>query len=189
MAAPIARSTNFLENFNYPHSRVILELVVVLKSDKAFEEFTQALMAFLSNAQMVDPKFVINPLNSNSKERNIASKGEISSNLTKLGAHVKISGNGNVFNKQKVWNREEPNNRSTRKANKKEEFRDPTVYFTMIVSSEIPPTDIIERTTHKWARLNGVRLQVKELQFVESKTVVTFYKVSKLTPKRYFWRS
>jgi hypothetical protein len=106
VAAPTARSTNFLENFNYPHSRVILELVVVLKSDKAFEEFTQALMAFLSNAQMVDPKFVINPLNPNSKERNIASKGKISSNLTKLGAHVKISGNGNVFNKQKVWNRE-----------------------------------------------------------------------------------
>jgi hypothetical protein len=53
----------------------------------------------------------------------------------------------------------------------------------MIVSSVTPPMDIIERATHKWARLNGVRLQVKELQFVESKTVVTFYKVSKLTPK------
>jgi hypothetical protein len=65
----------------------------------------------------------------------------------------------------------------------KEEFRDPTVYFTMIVLLETPPTDIIEWTTHKWAKLNGVRLQVKELQFVESKTVVTFYKVSKLTPK------
>ena len=98
---------------------------------------------------MVDPKFVINPLNSNSKERNIASKGKISSNLTKLGAHVKISGNGNVFNKQKVWNREEPNNRSTRKANKKEEFRDPTVYFTMIVSPKTPSTYIIEWTTHE----------------------------------------
>ncbi len=183
MATPTARSTNFLENFNYPHSRVILELAVVLKSDKAFEEFTQALMAFLSNAQMVDPKFVINPLNSNLKERNIASKGKISSNLTKLGVHVKISGNGNVFKKQKVWNREEPNNWSTCKANKKEEFRDPTVYFTMIVSLETPPTDIIEQTTHEWAQLNGVRLQVKELQFVESETVVTFYKVLKLTLK------
>jgi hypothetical protein len=183
VAAPTARSTTFLESFNHLHSRVILELAVVLKSGKAFEEFTQALVAFLSNAQMVDPKFVINPLNPNSKERNIASKGKISSNLTKLGAHVKISGNGNVFNKQKVWNQEEPDNWSTRKANKKEEFRDPTVYFTMIVSLETPPTDIIERMTHEWARLNGVRLQVKELQFVESETVVTFNKVSKLTPK------
>jgi hypothetical protein len=31
--------------------------------------------------------------------------------------------------------------------------------------------------------MNGVRLQFKQLQFVESETVVTFYKVSKLTPK------
>jgi hypothetical protein len=172
-----------LENFNYPHSRVILELAVVLKSDKAFDKFTQALMAFLSNAQMVDPKFAINPLNPNSKEKNIMLKGEISANMTKLGAHVKISGNGNVFSKQKVWNRDDTDNRSTCKSNKKEEFRDPTVYFTMIVLSEVAPADIIERTTHERARLNGVRLQVKELQFVESETVVTFYKVSKLTPK------
>ncbi len=156
---------------------------MVLKSDKAFEEFIQALMSFLSNAQLVDPKFVINPLNPNSKEKNIASKGEISSNLTKLGMHVKISGNGNMFNKQKVWNRDEPDERSKCKANKKEEFRDPTVYFTMIVSLEVPPMEIIERTTHEWARLNGVRIQVKELQLVESETTVTFYKVSKLTPK------
>jgi hypothetical protein len=157
--------------------------VVILKSNKAFEEYTQALMAFLANAQMVDPKLVINPLDPNSKEKNILSKGEISTNMTKLGAHVKISGNGNVFSKQKVWNKEESSDRGTCKSNKKEEFKDPTVYFLMTVSSEVAPKDLIERTTHIWARLNGMRLQIKELQFVESKTVVMFYKVSKLTPK------
>ncbi len=31
--------------------------------------------------------------------------------------------------------------------------------------------------------MNGVRLQIKELQFVDSETVVSTYKVSKLTPK------
>jgi hypothetical protein len=74
----------------------------LLKTDKAFEEFTQALMAFITNAQMVDPKFIINPINKNSKEKNISSKGEISPNMTKLGLHIKISGYGNVFNRKKV---------------------------------------------------------------------------------------
>jgi hypothetical protein len=170
-----AKMATFLENFVYPHFCIILKLAVVLKSDKAFEEFTQALMALLSNAQLVDPKFVINPLNPNSKERNINLKGEISTNMTKLGTHVKILGNDNVFNKQKVWNREVDDTRSKRKANKKEEYKDPTVYFSMIVSSEVTPKEIIDRTTHEWARLNRVRLQVKELQFVDSETVVTFY--------------
>jgi hypothetical protein len=31
--------------------------------------------------------------------------------------------------------------------------------------------------------MNGVRLQIKELQSIDSETVVSFYKVSKLTPK------
>jgi hypothetical protein len=60
-------------------------------------------MLFISNAQTVDLKFTINPLNILSKEKNIGSKGEISLNMTKLGVHIKISGNGNVFNKQKIW--------------------------------------------------------------------------------------
>jgi hypothetical protein len=88
---PIGRSTSFLETYHHPFSRIILELAVVLKSDKACKEFIQALMSFLTNAQLVDPKFVINPLNPNSKEKNIMSKGEISHNLTKLAAHIKIS--------------------------------------------------------------------------------------------------
>ncbi len=140
-------------------------------------------MAFLTNAQMVDPKFVINPINPNSKEKNIASKDEISPNMTKLGSHVKISGNSNAFNKQKVWDKEGDSVRQSHKANKKEEFKDPTVYFSMVISSEVNPTEIIERTTHKWSRLNGAHLQIKDLQFMESETVVSIYKVSKNTPK------
>jgi hypothetical protein len=66
---PSAQKATFLNNFVYPHSQIILELAVLLKSEKAFKEFTQALMAFLANFQMVDPKFVINPLNPNSKRR------------------------------------------------------------------------------------------------------------------------
>jgi hypothetical protein len=161
---------------------MIFELTILLTSEKKFEEFTHALMTFLTNAQMVDPKFVINPLNPKSVSKDISTKGDISPNMTKLGEHIKISGNGpNVFNKRKVWGKDD--GRKSRKANKKEEFQNPAVYFSMFVSSETPPKDIIDRTTHEWARVNGVRLQIKELQFVNSETVVSIYKVSKLTPK------
>jgi hypothetical protein len=179
----LAWTATFLDNFVYPHSQIVLELAVLLKSNITFDKFTQALMAFLANSQMVDPKFVIKSFDPNSKKKNISLKGEISTNMTKLVPHVKISGNGNVFSKQKVWDKDDTGGRTTRKSNKKEEFKDPTVYFSMIVLSEVTPKELIECTTHEWARLNGVRLQVKELQFVESKTVVTFYKVSKLTSK------
>ncbi len=97
------KSTTFLDSFNYPFPCAVVELAIALKGEKPVDEFTQALMAFISNAQMVDSKFVINPLSPNSKEKNISSKGEISSRRMKLGTHIKISANGNIFNKKKVW--------------------------------------------------------------------------------------
>ena len=179
---PALCTPSITNTVNHKYKHMIFELTILLTSEKKFEEFTHALMTFLTNAQMVDPKFVINPLNPKSVSKDISTKGDISPNMTKLGEHIKISGNGpNVFNKRKVWGKDD--GRKSRKANKKEEFQNPAVYFSMFVSSETPPKDIIDRTTHEWARVNGVRLQIKELQFVNSETVVSIYKVSKLTPK------
>ena len=184
-AASTAKKITFEDTYVHPHKRVILDLAILLKSEKAFEEFTKALMAFIENAHMVDPKFVINTLNPKSKEKSITTKGKISHNMTKLGTHVKISGNGNAFNKQKVWDKEEQSNkgRNNQRSHKKKEYCDPTVYFSMVVSSEVEPKEIIDRVMHEWARMNGTRLQVKDLQFVDSKMVISIFKVSTTTNK------
>ena len=180
------KKISFEDTFIHPHKRVIIELAILLKSDKAFEEFTSALMAFLENAQMVDPKFEINTLNPKSKEKSITKKGEISHNMTKLGIHVKVSGNGNVFNKQKVWDKQEQggNGRNNRKANKKEEYKDPTVYFSMVVSSEVEPREIIDRVTHEWARLNGTRLQVRTFNSSTARQSLVFSRCLLLRTKK-----
>jgi hypothetical protein len=51
----------------------------------------------------------------------------------------------------------------------------------MVIFSEVEPQEIIECMIHEWARLNGMWLQIKDLQFIESETVVTFFKVSTAT--------
>ncbi len=123
--------TTFMDKFLYPHSCIILEMAITLKSDKAFEEFMRAIMAFITNAQIVNPKFIINPLNPLSDTQPIMMKGEISLNMTKLSTHIKISGRGSAFSKQKVWDKgkdDKNNGRKNCKANKKEDkYRDPTV--------------------------------------------------------------
>jgi hypothetical protein len=53
----------------------------------------------------------------------------------------------------------------------------------MAISTQVKPQELIDRITHEWACLNGTRLQVKDLQSIESKTVVTFFRVSTMTPK------
>jgi hypothetical protein len=105
------------------------------------------IIAFNSNAQMVDPKFMINPLNPSLKEKSIGSKSEVSPNMTKLEIHIKISGNGNAFSMKKIWSNRD-NDCKSHKSNK-EEFRDPTVYFSMVVSTEVMPQEIIDQVSHE----------------------------------------
>ncbi len=73
-AASPAKKITFEDTYVHPHKRVILDLAVLLKSENAFKEFTKALVAFIENVQMVDPKFVINTLNPKSKEKSITTK-------------------------------------------------------------------------------------------------------------------
>jgi hypothetical protein len=101
--------------------------------------------------------------------------------MTKLGTHIKFSGNGNAINKKKVLGNQ-GNDRKSRKS-KKDKFCDPVVWFSMVISSEVQPKEIIDCVTHKWAHLNGTRLQIKDLQSIKSEMVVTFIKVSRMTPK------
>jgi hypothetical protein len=53
----------------------------------------------------------------------------------------------------------------------------------MVILSKVEPKEIIERTTHEWSRMNGMRLQIKDVQSIESETMVSIYKVLKNTPK------
>jgi hypothetical protein len=53
----------------------------------------------------------------------------------------------------------------------------------MVVSTAVRPQELLDRITHEWARTGGNRLQIKDLQTIESETVVTFFRVSTLTPK------
>ncbi len=62
-------------------------------------------------------------------------------------------------------------------------FKYPTVYFSMVISLEVESKRIIETTTHEWAQMNGVHRQIKDLQLIESETIVSIYKVSKNNPK------
>jgi hypothetical protein len=123
-----------------------MEVAITLTKVDTFDEFAKALLAFRSNTQIVDPKFVLNPIDPTTKEKDIAMKGDISSNKNKLGIHVKISGGRYTFLKQRIWDKD----KGKKSSKKKEEYRNPTVYFSLVVSSAANPKKIIERCLHEW---------------------------------------
>ncbi len=155
--------------------------------EKGFDEFVQSLAVFMVNAKMVNPHFVWNPINPNMVGlANITSKGKILTNMTMLGSHVKVSGGGYAFVKQRVHkeNKAMRAQQGGRGNNEKEqEYKDPTMYFNLVISSDVDPLEIITRTTYEWTRINGQRLQIKELQDVASETLVSFFKLSTETAK------
>jgi hypothetical protein len=107
-AAPsILKTTKFVNNYIHPHRRIMVKLAIALTKEDTFNKFAKALASLLGNAQIVNPKFVINPIKSFSKDKNITTKADISTNMTKLGIHVQISGNGYTFlKKQQIGDKE-----------------------------------------------------------------------------------
>ncbi len=110
----ILKATQFMDTYTHPHRRIVLELTIGLTKEDTFDEFAKALASLLSSARIVDPMFVINPIDQFSKDKEIAVKGNISTNMTKLGIHVQISGNvthsssrksGIKMNKERHWQR------------------------------------------------------------------------------------
>jgi hypothetical protein len=137
----LKKTAKFIDTYTYPHERIVLELAINLTKEDTFNKFAKGLGALLTTTQIVDPKFLINPIDPQSKEKDIAVKGNISTNMTKLGIHVQVSGNGYTFLKQKVWDKENQRKKSLKK---KEDFRHPAVYFSIIISSLVDPKKIIE---------------------------------------------
>ena len=94
-----------------------------------------------------------------------------------LRAHFKILSNGkNPFEKQKQWGKAKKD---------KEEFRDPIVYFPLEIATDKEPEDLLSRIIHEWQRRGGIPLWIKELQSLESDTILAFYNIFTTTPKKY----
>jgi hypothetical protein len=69
----------------------MLELAITLTKEDTLNKFAKALASLLSNAHIVGPKFVINPIEPISKDKDITTIADISTNMTKLGICVQIS--------------------------------------------------------------------------------------------------
>ncbi len=149
--------------------------------EDTFDKFTKVLASLLGNAQIVDSKFVINPIKPFSKDKDIVTKADISTNMTKLGINVQIFGNEYTFlKKQQIRDKAKQGKKFSKK---RVEIRHPTVYFSLIISFSVDRKKIIKRCSHKWTCNGGTRMNVMELQEIRTETVVSMFKVSTATPK------
>jgi hypothetical protein len=179
-AAPAAKTKSVTTSFDshiHKHQCVTVEASTKLMGATPTQEFIVNLHKLLKNGQLVDKFFAFCPVKPDGGEKKIHKVLGVPTNMTMLGAHFKISSNGrNPFEKQKVWGN---------KAKKdKEEFKDPIVYFTLAIATDVDPKELLARIIHEWQHCGGILLRIKELQSFESKTVLTLFSICTAVPKK-----
>jgi hypothetical protein len=175
--APTKKAHTIIDTHAHKFPRTIVNGVIELKDANPFQEFIAALQNLLKNGQLVDPHFAFCPIKVNGGDKKIHEQSGIPVNMTMLGANFKIlSGNGkNPFDKQKVWGKGANKN--------KDEYKNPVVWFTLAIATDVEPEDLVSRIVHKWHRIGGVCLMIKDLQSFKSKTVLSCFNVFTQTNK------
>lgn len=153
---------------NHKHKRVILSGAIVLEGEDAYQEFAHAIAGMVTNGKHIDPSFVINPVTEGA-EKDISSNKNISANMAILGKHVKVSGGDKNFKPTKVWTKYKVN------PDGPDEFKPPTVYFSVAVSIDVDVPDFVDLLSIEWGRMGGIRLEQKALQSFSTISPLAIY--------------
>jgi hypothetical protein len=174
----------------YTHPRTFVEASITLTKDNKPKEFITSIKLLLTNGQILDPTFALAPLKHNKvtmKPKLITAIDDVPVNFTHLGQYAFTSGN-RIFEKKKDWKGENDHYSKSKKADHRdnapqpETFKDPMVYFTVAITTDIPPQTLINGIQTEWEAISGGKLQVKDLQSQESKVVMALYFVYMGTP-------
>ena len=94
----------------------------------------------------------------------------MSTNMTVFLAYAPVGRNGKAFQPKKNKDR-----RKGRKGKDEPETLNPSVYPTMVFSSDVEPEIIISRVAHEFGRAGGIYFRRKQLQCKETMTPFIIY--------------
>ena len=170
----------------YDHPRTYVEAAITLTKEDKPKEFITAIKSLLANGKILDPHFALAPLKRDTTTnipKLITAEDDVPVNFTHLGQYAYTSGN-RIFEKKKDWKGENSSKKAGHRDNaaKEDTYRDPIVYFTIAIATDIQPRNLINGIRTEWEANGGGKLQVKDLQSQESKVVLALYYVFTGTP-------
>ena len=175
--------------YKYSHPHTFVEASITLTKDDRPREFIAAIKLLITNGQILDPMFALAPLKRDDLAKNpklITAVDDVPVNFTHLGQYAFTSGN-RIFEKKKDWKGANDHSKPKKAGHRDSEpqpetYKDPVVYFTIAISTDIPPHSLINGIRTEWEANGGGKLQVKDLQAQESKVVMALYFVYTGTP-------
>ncbi len=155
---------------DYKFERVFYEAGLELKGEDKYSAYVKHIGNLLENIQLVDPLAIMHAVDESGGAKPLGSKLEMSNNMTVFLAYAPVGNNAKAFQPKKNNDK-----RKGRKGKDEPETLDPSVYPTMVFSSDVDPEIIISRVTHEFGRAGGFYFRKKQLQCEETSTPFVIY--------------
>ena len=143
----------------YRHKRVILDASVRLGAAQDrdwFEEFWGQIKTLITNGKIVDKYFVINPVIIEGGRKDLRDTKDVLTNMTTLGGYIRIL--------PRCMKAFETKSAFGANAKKLEGNAYPDmVFFTVTISCDVEPSELISRISVEWMRAGGVGIYIKEI--------------------------
>ncbi len=140
-AKPSAKEYNF--------ERVFYEVGLELKGEDKYSAYVKHIGIF-KNIQLVNPLAIMHAVNESGGTKPLGSKTEMSANMTVFLAYAPVGRNTKAFQPKRNINK-----KKGRKGKDEPDTLDPSIYPTMVFSSDVEPKVIISRVTHEFGRSGG----------------------------------
>ncbi len=124
----------------------------------------------LANIQLVDPLAIMHVVNESGGAKPLGSKTEMSTNMTVFLVYAPVGRNTKAFQSKKNNNRNKG-----RKGKDEPDTLNPSVYPTMVFTSDVEPEIIISRVVHEFGCAGGFYFWKKQLQCEETMTPFIIY--------------
>ncbi len=146
----------------YKYERVFYEAGLELKGENKYGAYVKQIGSLLENIQLVDPSAILHAAVETDSTKPIGKKEELSNNMTIFLVYPPVGKNQNAF-KQKKNN----NKKKGRHGKDEPELLDPSVYPTLVFSSDVDPETIVLRMMHEFCCVGGFYFWKKQLQCME----------------------
>ncbi len=162
-AAPTAAPTASTKVFDY--KCVYYEAGLELKGDNKYSAYVKQIGLLFKNIQLVNPTAIMHTSNKPETAKLLGSKSEMSNNMKIFLSYAPVGGNSSIFKPNKNVNKKKGQH-----GKDKPDMIDPSVYLTLIFSSNVDPDTITSQSTHEYCQAGGFYFRKKQLQCIETCT-------------------
>jgi hypothetical protein len=134
----------------YNFERVFYEAGLELKGDNKYSAYVKHIGTLFKNIQLVNPLAIMHAVDKSGGAKPLGSKTEMSANMTVFLAYAPVGRNAKAFQPKRNTNK-----KKGCKGKDEPNTLDPSVYPTMVFSSDVEPDVIISQVTHEFNRSGG----------------------------------